>query len=67
MALSKGDKVSWNTSQGPTHGVTKEKHTKQFTHDGQKFNASPDEPYWVVESDKSGKTAAHKESSLTKR
>ena len=65
MALSKGDKVSWNTPQGETHGVTKSKHTSEFTHDGQKFKASSDEPYWVVESAKSGKTAAHKESSLT--
>ena len=30
-----------------------------------KFNASDDDPYWVVESSKSGKQAAHKESSLS--
>jgi len=65
MSLSKGDKVSWNTSQGPTHGKTVEKKTKPFQHDRQKFDASDDEPYWIVESDKTGATAAHKESSLT--
>ena len=64
MSLTKGDKVSWNTSQGQTHGHTVEKKTKEFTHDGQKFNASSDEPYWIVESEKTGATAAHKESSL---
>lgn len=64
MALSKGDKVRWNTSQGPTAGHTVEKKTSPFTHDGQKFNASSDEPFWIVESDKSGAKAAHKESSL---
>ena len=66
MALSKGDKVHWNTSQGTTTGKTVEKKTKEFTLDGQKFKASEDEPYWVVESEKSGAKAAHKESSLTK-
>ena len=66
MALSKGDKVHWNTSQGTTTGHTVEKKTAPFTHDGQKFNASADEPFWIVESDKSGARAAHKESSLDK-
>lgn len=64
VALSKGDRVSWNTSQGPTQGVTESKRIKVFTHDGQKFNASEGEPYWIVRSDKSGATAAHRESSL---
>ncbi len=65
MAISKGDRVSWNTSQGRTHGRAVEKRVKPFTHDGQKFNASPDDPYWLVESAKSGARAAHKESSLS--
>ena len=65
MSIKKGSKVSWNTSQGATHGVTEERKTKEFTFDGQKFKASDDEPYWIVKSDKSGKQAAHKESSLT--
>ena len=64
MALSKGDKVSWNTSQGRTHGKAVEKKTKEFQFDGQKFKASDDEPYWIVESEKTGAQAAHKESSL---
>ena len=65
MAISKGDTVHWNTSQGKTEGKAVEKKTKEFTLDGQKFNASEDDPYWVVESSKSGKQAAHKESSLS--
>ena len=65
MAISKGDTVHWNTSQGTTEGKAVEKKTKEFTFEGQKFNASEDEPYWVVESSKSGKKAAHKESSLS--
>lgn len=65
MAISKGDTVRWNTPQGETEGKAVEKKTKEFTFDDQKFNASEDEPYWVVESSKSGKRAAHKESSLS--
>ena len=65
MAIRKGCKVSWNTSQGATHGKALEKRTSEFTFDGQRFNASDDEPYWIVQSDKTGAKAAHKASSLT--
>lgn len=64
MALSKGDTVHWNTSQGQTTGRTVEKKTTEFTFEGTKFKGSDDDPYWIVESEKSGKRAAHKESSL---
>jgi hypothetical protein len=66
MAISKNDSVSWNTSQGATEGKAVEKRTKPFTFAGQKFNASDDEPFWIVESTKTGAKAAHKESSLKK-
>ncbi|MCW2802169.1 MAG: hypothetical protein JWN06_386 [Propionibacteriaceae bacterium] len=66
MAISKGDMVSWNTSQGPTQGKALEKKTSDFTHDGQKFKPTDGDPYWIVESDKTGAKAAHKESSLSK-
>jgi Hypervirulence associated proteins TUDOR domain len=64
MAISKGDKVTWNTSQGKTTGKAVEKKTKDFTHQGQNFKPTDDDPYWIVESEKSGSQAAHKESSL---
>ncbi|HSU73773.1 MAG TPA: DUF2945 domain-containing protein [Terrabacter sp.] len=64
MGISKGDTVHWNTSQGRTTGTAVEKREKQFSFEGQKFNASEDEPYWIVESSKTGAKAAHKESSL---
>ena len=67
MSISKGDAVSWNTPQGPTHGKAVEKRTKEFEFEGQKFKADADEPYWIVESEKSGKKAAHKESTLEKK
>ena len=67
MAISKGTAVSWNTSQGTTHGKAVEKRTSEVTFEGQKFTASDDEPYWIVQSERTGATAAHKESSLTAR
>ena len=67
MAISVGSKVSWNTSQGRTHGTVVERKTKDFTFDGQKFTASDDEPKFIVESDKTGARAAHAGSALTAR
>ena len=67
MTFSKGDKVSWGTSQGKTTGVVEEKRTRTFQLKKQKFNASEDEPYYIVRSDKSGETAAHKGSALSKK
>jgi hypothetical protein len=64
MAITNGDTVRWNTSQGRTTGTAVEKRVSEFTFDGQKFKASNDEPYWIGESSKTGAQAAHKESSL---
>ena len=66
MAYSKGTKVSWNTSQGKTTGTLVQKRVSDFEFDGQTFKPTDDDPYWIVESEKSGKRAAHKESALTK-
>ena len=64
MSLRKGDRVHWNTSQGRTTGVTVEKRTKPFQFEGQHFTAAADDPFWIVESEKTGARAAHRESSL---
>jgi hypothetical protein len=60
-----GDRVSWNTSQGRTHGRVVERKTSDFEFDGQKFTASKDEPAFIVESEKTGAKAAHKGSALS--
>ena len=65
MSIRTGENVTWNTSQGKTSGKTVEKKTKRFTFDGQDFVPTDDDPYWIVESAKSGTQAAHKESALT--
>lgn len=65
--FTKGDKVTWNTSQGQTHGVVQERRGQDFELDDQKFTASKDEPAYIVKSDKSDALAAHKGSALKKR
>ena len=66
MAFGKGDHVSWNTSQGETHGSVVEKRTSDFTFEGQQFRPTQDDPFYIVESAKTGARAAHKESALRK-
>ena len=67
MDFDKGTAISWSTSQGTTHGTVVRKRVTPFEFDGQKFNASHDEPYYIVKSDKTGAEAAHKGSSLKKK
>ena len=61
-----GDKVEWNTPQGKTQGKVVEKLTARTEVNGQSVAASDDDPRYVVESDKTGKRAAHKPDSLKK-
>lgn len=67
MGLQQGDRVAWNTPQGETTGTVVERRTSDFQHDGQQFRASEDEPAYLVESEKSGARAAHREDALTKK
>lgn len=64
--LKKGDKVEWETSQGTTSGTVKKKLTSETKIKGHKVAASKDNPEYLVESDKSGKEAAHKPEALKK-
>lgn len=64
MAFRKGDTVSWRTSQGRTEGRVVSKHTADFTFEDQQFRASDDDPVYVVESEKTGARAAHREGAL---
>jgi len=64
--FEQGDKVEWNTPQGKTRGTVKKKLTSSTEVGGQKINASEDDPRYLVESEKSGKEAAHKPDALSK-
>lgn len=58
--------MKWNTPQGETYGKVKKRLTSSANVNGQKVNASDDDPRYVVESEKSGNEAAHKPDSLSK-
>ncbi len=64
--FKKGDKVEWETSQGKTTGEVKKKLTSPTDIKGHHVAASEDNPEYLVESDKTGKQAAHKPDSLKK-
>lgn len=59
-----GDRVEWNTPQGKTTGVVKRKLTERTTISEHTVAASPEHPQYLVESDTSGKPAAHKPDAL---
>jgi Hypervirulence associated proteins TUDOR domain len=61
-----GDRVEWNTPQGKTRGTVKKKLTLSTEVGGQRISASEDDPRYLVESEKSGKEAAHKPDALRK-
>lgn len=65
-ALRPGEEVSWNTSQGETHGRVVKKTTHESDIEAHKVTASKDKPEYVVQSARSGKRAAHKRSALKK-
>ena len=64
--LKKGDKVEWNTSQGKTEGTVKKKLTSPTDIKGHHVAASKENPEYLVETEESGKEAAHKPESLKK-
>lgn len=65
--LKKGDHVEWETSQGTTKGTVKRKLTAPTDIKGHHVAASKENPEYLVESDKSGKEAAHKPEALKKK
>lgn len=66
-SLKKGDKVEWNTSQGRTTGTVKKKLTSPTDIKTHHVAASKDDPQYLVQSEKSGKEAAHKPQALRRK
>ncbi|HEX8287547.1 MAG TPA: DUF2945 domain-containing protein [Pyrinomonadaceae bacterium] len=64
--LRKGDKVEWETSQGKTTGTVKKKLTSETKVKNHKVAATKENPEYLVETDESGKEAAHKPEALKK-
>ena len=61
-----GDRVKWNSEAGHVSGKITKVHTSDFEYKGHNRRASPEEPQYEIESDKTDHIAAHKESTLRK-
>ena len=64
--LKPGDKVGWDSSGGHSTGKVLKRQTTPTQIKGHKVAASKDDPQFIVRSEKSGNTAAHKASALKK-
>jgi hypothetical protein len=64
---SKGDPVSWKSSQGEVKGKVVKKLVHPSKIKGHDVAASPENPEYLVRSDKTGAVAAHKPEALKKR
>jgi hypothetical protein len=61
-----GDRVEWKTSQGKTSGRVIKKQTSPTKIKGHDVAASRTHPEYLVQSEKSGKKAAHQANALKK-
>ncbi|HEY7789542.1 MAG TPA: DUF2945 domain-containing protein [Vicinamibacterales bacterium] len=59
-----GDRVSWNSEAGRVRGVIKKVMTADFHWKGYVHHATPAEPQYLIQSDKTDHVAAHKGSAL---
>lgn len=66
-SLKPGDRVEWESSRGTVAGKVKEKLTKPTEIKGHHVAASPENPGYLVESEKTGAVAAHKPEALKKK
>lgn len=64
--LRTGDHVTWKSHGGEAEGEVVRKITSDTEAAGRTVRASPDDPQYLVKSDKSGGEAVHKPSALEK-
>ena len=65
-SLKPGDHVRWESSGGTSHGTVEKKLTGDTQIKAHKVWAWPEDPQFLVKSDKSGGKAAHKPEALRK-
>jgi len=63
-SFKEGERVEWKSTQGTVKGVVKRKLTEPTDIKGHHVAASDDNPEYLVESDRTGKEAAHKPEAL---
>ena len=61
-----GDRVTWNSEAGHVSGRIIKVHTRNVDYKGYTHHASPDEPQYEIESDKTSHIAMHKGTALKK-
>ena len=59
-----GDHVEWNSEAGRVRGTIQKKVTSEITFKGYRRHASPEEPQYIIKSDKTDHLAIHKGSAL---
>jgi hypothetical protein len=64
--LKVGDHVTWNSEAGRVSGRIVKVHTRDVDYKGHAHHASPDEPQYEIQSDKTDHVAMHKGSALRK-
>lgn len=64
--LRTGDHVTWKSHGGEAEGEVVRRITSDTEAAGRTVRASPDDPQYLVKSDKSGGEAVHKPSALEK-
>ena len=64
--LRVGDRVEWNFGRGKAVGTVQRKLTEPTTVGGQTVAASPDDPRYLVKTERSGKEAAKRAETLRK-
>ncbi|WP_182905927.1 DUF2945 domain-containing protein [Microbispora sp. H13382] len=62
--LSVGDEVTWKSHGGTATGKVEKKITERTEEAGRTVAASPEDPQFLVRSEKSGGAAVHKPSAL---
>jgi hypothetical protein len=62
--LKPGTKVTWDTTQGETHGTVEKKLTSTTQVKGYVAKATKDDAQYLVKSDKTGAEAIHKPEAL---
>jgi len=61
-----GDHVSWNSEAGRVRGRIVKVHTADVNYKGYIHHASPEDPQYAIQSDKTDHVAMHKGRALTK-
>ncbi len=64
--LKVGDHVTWNSEAGHMSGTIRRIHTKDVECKGYTHHASPEEPQYEIDSDKTDHIAMHKGAALKK-